>query len=187
MKVRIEPKENAVEDVRVRKAKESMDIVGDYDLLVSDVIAAFGRYFKYHVNSKSPSPPPQAANAFEIMMAAQRMLDASANQVRRPPAVIVRNKHDQLFNDVLSAIESKDLQWKPDEVRCGSATKTIQALRDTLWYIDGSHGTLSERSCGVPEIFKQFTGYNKPEVSKHRKRAIGSLTRCTPISLSKPF
>ena len=109
MKVRIEPKEYAVKDVCVGKAKESMDIVGDYDLLVSDVTAALGCYYKYHVKGKSPSPPPQATNAFKIMMAAQRMLDVSTSQVRHPPAVIVQNKHEELFNDVLSAIESKGL------------------------------------------------------------------------------
>ena len=33
----------------------------------------------------------------------------------------------------------------------------------TLWYIDGMHDTLNERSCNIPTVFNQFSGYNKPE------------------------
>lgn len=162
-----------------------MDMIGDISLLVADVTAAFGRYLRYHVKVQATATPSQAPNAFEIMMAAQRTLSASASQVRHPPLMVVKNKRDQLFNDLLSTIQSRDLQWRPEEVHCGSATKTIQAIRDTLWYIDGSHVTLSERSCEVPEIFKKFNGYNKPELSKHRKRVINSMARDVLISYSQ--
>ena len=119
-------------------------------------------------------------------MAAQRILSVNARQVKHPPSMIVKNKRNQLFNDLLSTIQSRDLQWRPEEVHCGSATKAIiQAIRDTLWYIDGSHLTLSERSCGVPEIFKKFNGYNKAEVSKHRKRASSSMARDVLVSHSQ--
>ena len=47
-------------------------------------------------------------------------------------------------------------------------------VADVLWYIDGQHSKLSERSCEVPVIFSQFTGYKKPERSKHRKRVNSS-------------
>ena len=79
-------------------------------------------------------------------------------------------------NDVLSLIESIELQWKADEVHDGTVTKVIQALRDVLWYIDGSHATLAEQSCEVPELFQKFNGYNKPEIHKHRKRQVASLS-----------
>jgi len=41
-----------------------------------------------------------------------------------------------------------------------------------LWYIDGMHDTLNERSHKIPIIFSQFTGYKKPESHRHRKQAI---------------
>ena len=153
--------EYTLEDVRVGKAKDSLDVIGDFSILVADVTATFGRYLKYYVKSSEVVPALSAgSNAFEVMMRAQKTLTASSAQLRHPPKVPERNKRDQLFNDLISMVESKGLEWKSDEVYCGSATKAVQALRDTLWYIDGSHHTLAERSCAVPEIFQKFSGYN---------------------------
>ena len=120
-----------------------MDMIGDFNLLIADVSAAFGRYIKYHVRSETLStatqqPTPSPRNAFEVMMAAQGIMHATVRTTRHPPPVIVKNKRDQLFNDLLSTIESRGLQWRPEEVHCGAATRAIQAIRDTLWYIDGS-------------------------------------------------
>lgn len=178
--------EYTLEDVRVGKAKDSLDVIGDFSILVADVTATFGRYLKYYVKSSEVVPALSAgSNAFEVMMRAQKTLTASSAQLRHPPKVPERNKRDQLFNDLISMVESKGLEWKSDEVYCGSATKAVQALRDTLWYIDGSHHTLAERSCAVPEIFLKFSGYNRPEMSKHRKRAVDSLARDTLLSHSQ--
>ena len=52
----------------------------------------------------------------------------------------------------------------------------MKVLTDALWYIDGHDSKLSERSCEVPVIFKQFSGFNKPEMSKHKKRSVSSLS-----------
>ena len=103
------------------------------------------------------------------------MLSAQAamSSVQLPPPLTIRNKRDVLYNDVLSLIVSMELQWKADEVHSGTATRVIQAL----WYIDGSHATLAERSCEVPELFQKFNGYNKPEIHKHQKRQVASLLR----------
>jgi len=54
-------------------------------------------------------------------MAAQKRLDS----VHLPPLLIVRNKRDQLYNDILSTIESMNFQWQSNEVHGGTATKTI--------------------------------------------------------------
>ena len=150
-----------------------MDAVGDNNLLVSDVTAVFGRYIKYYVKCYSTPTVKPRVNAFEIMLSAQ----AAMSSVQLPPPLTIRNKRDALYNDLLSLIESMELQWKADEVHDGTATKVIQALRDVLWYIDGSHVTLAERSCEVPELFQKFDGYNKPEIHKHRKRQVASLSR----------
>ena len=157
------------------KSKECLDAVGDNSLLVSAVTAIFGYYIKYYVKCYSTQTvkPCARVNAFEIMLSAQ----ASLSSVQLPSPLTIRNKRDALYNDVLSLIESKELKWKADEVHGGTAARVIQALRDVLWYIDGSHATLAERSCEVPEIFRKFNGYNQPEIHKHRKRLVASLSR----------
>lgn len=96
--------------------------------------------------------------------------------------MIVKNKRDQLFNDLLTTIKSKGLRWRPEEVNCGAATRSVQAIRDTLWYIDATHTILTERSCGIPEIFKSFNGCSKPELLKHQKRAVNSLAKDVIVS-----
>ena len=53
----------------------------------------------------------------------------------------------------------------------------MSTLRDALWYIDGMHDTLNERSYKVPTVFSQFTGCNKPESCRHRKRTMPSMSR----------
>ena len=58
----------------------------------------------------------------------------------------------------------------------GVANNTVSVLRDVLWYIDGHHSKLAERSCGIPVVFKQFTSFNVPERSEHRKRTNTSLS-----------
>ena len=62
---------------------------------------------------------------------------------------------------------------------------SILSLRNALWYVDGSHSTLNERSCEVPDIFSQFSDYNIPEASQHRKRSPSSLSREDLLALSQ--
>ena len=52
----------------------------------------------------------------------------------------------------------------------------MSVLRDVPWYIGGHHSKLTEWSCGIPVVFKQFTSINVPERSKHRNRANTSLS-----------
>lgn len=59
-----------IEDVRVGNTKESMDMIGDFTLLIADVSVTFGRHIKYHVRSETSStatqtPTPGPRNAFE--------------------------------------------------------------------------------------------------------------------------
>ena len=52
-------KDYAIEDVRIGNTKESMDMIGDFNLLIADVSAAFGRHIKYHVRSETLSTATQ--------------------------------------------------------------------------------------------------------------------------------
>ena len=94
-----------------------------------------------------------------------------------PPTVTVCSERDKMYNDLLLFLETKELCWKSEEVQNGTATLALQTLRDALWYIDGMHETLNERSCMIPKCFEKFTGYNKPEQHKHKKRCLSSMSR----------
>jgi len=74
-------------------------------------------------------------NAFDIMMAAQR------ERMSRvlPDKIVVRNKKDQLFNDMLMMIDKNGLKWKPSEVDSGTASNAFSSLCDALWYVDEHH------------------------------------------------
>ena len=79
---------------------------------------------KYHVVSPGKLIPMEvyvsATNAFQVTMNVQRM-----NTVCSHP-VSVRNKHDQLYNDLLSFILSKNLKWKADEVHSGEVYRLLE-------------------------------------------------------------
>jgi len=90
-----------------------------------------------------------------------------------------------MYNDILSFIQKSSLKWHSSEVSNGTAARCLSSLRDALWYIDGMHNTLNERSCKVPTVFNQFTGYNKPENHRHRKRTCHSMSREELLSHSR--
>ena len=64
----------------------------------------------------------------------------------------VSNKKDELFNAILEWFIKDGLCWQPHEVENGTAKNTIRTLYEVLWYLDGHHATLAERSCHVPSI-----------------------------------
>lgn len=141
--------------------------------------AAFGNFLRFYVQ-QTRHEPPLRRNAFELMMCAQ----AERASVVLPQKVLVRNKKDELFNDILQLIEKEGLVWKASEVDNGTSSNAISTLRDALWYIDGHHQTLSDRSCQVPSVFAGFTQYN-PDRSKHKKRSTSSLCANTLKSHSQ--
>ena len=169
------------EEVWVGSTKETLDMVGDHGLSINDVTQSFGQFLKYYVSSIVCEDLPPARNAFQVMFAAQQRL----NSVKFPPIISVWNKRDELYNDLLSLLKSKDLHWESEEVQSETATRAIQTLRDALWYVDGSHLTHNERGCTIPALFGQFNGYNKLEKHKHRKQIPCSLSREVLLSHSQ--
>ena len=67
-----------------------------------------------------------------------------------------------MYNDIVSLIQTSSRKWQSSGISNGIAARCVSTLRDALWYIDGMHDTLNERSCKVPTVFSQFTGYNNP-------------------------
>ena len=86
-----------------------------------------------------------------------------------------RSKKFALKNDILRWLQSKQLGWSPD-IANSVGNQFVAALTDILWYIDGHVPTFSARACSIPEEFQQFSGYNEPTKSKHRKRDTDNLS-----------
>ncbi len=145
-----------------------------------------GKFIKYYVKAYECSNQVQqpqeteteTINAFEVMMSASAM-------PTHPPMTSARNSKDRLYNDILLYVQSRSLAWDCSEVRSGIAARCLTTLRDALWYIDGMHDTLNERSCNVPAVFDQFGGYNTPQQHKHRKRMCHSMSRDELLSISR--
>ena len=166
---------------KVGNDKENLDSVGDLNILLHDIVKCFGRFLKIYVEKDLQCTTPTVVNGLSVIMATQQQLFTA----HYPNELVVKNKHDQLFNDILTFLKSRKCEWMSDEVHSGIATNSILSLRNALWYVDGSHSTLNERSCEVPDIFSQFSGYNIPEASKHRKRSPSSLSREDLLALSQ--
>lgn len=83
-----------------------------------------------------------------------------------------KTKKQKLYNDIIQFLSGK---WRSDEVAT-VGTAFVRALVDTLWAIDGLHSVLASRNVMIPSIFHPFTGYNLPQMSKHRKRTIENLS-----------
>lgn len=101
--------------------KEKLDRV-DLELPVIAVVESFGRFLKYLVKEQqdkgeTSSNTASRPNAFEILMNSQRALQRSVMSRKLPEPVDERNKKDKLFNDLLTLMESKNLQLEYDEVQ----------------------------------------------------------------------
>ena len=135
-------------------------------LQISFLVASFGKYVNFNVRKGSTQQPLSLGqlNAFQAfkLMTSQAHL---GTQTFPPSVAHPRNKKDELYNNIICFFWTENLLWTPSEVDRGVAANAVKTLTDALWYIDGQHEKLSERNCGVPMTFSQFTDYNKPERS----------------------
>ena len=130
------------------------------------------------VKAASPPPPPKI-NAFQLLLYNQRQID----QQKLPSKLTVRTKKDQLFNYIIDMLQERGLQFSSGEVAF-TGQNLVKSLTDTLWYVDGHHESLKKQCCPIPEFFSRFTGYNTPELSKHRKRSVQNLSSSSLQAMS---
>ena len=116
-------------------------------------------------------------NAFDVLMRSQATL---SRRDKLPQKIDSRNKKGSLFNDLVDLFEEKGWTWVDGGNTLGKSF--LSKVRDVLWYIDGHHAAFANRSLPIPEIFKQFSGYNTPELSKHWKRKVGNMSYDVLIS-----
>lgn len=103
-------------------------------------------------------------------MASQRRLhlpDAPSD------AVLARSKKMAMKKDFIKWLERKKLGWSVDRIQLGAGF--VDTMADILWYLDGHHDTLQSRACPIPADLKEFQGYNKPELTKHRRRSAENM------------
>lgn len=127
--------------------------------------------FYVSLNQQAVEPIPALRNACDVLMSQARRDSANIRPNKIAP---VKNRKDSLYNAILDWAEEEGLAWKSGEV--GTAANAIHTLQDVLWFLDGHHETLAERCCHVPSVFSSFVGFNRPELSKHKKRSSSSLS-----------
>ena len=137
------------------------------------ILSTFGRFLRYFIRLETSEERPPSASAFDVMMSSQRRLAS-----QRYPDTIEnpRNRKDDLYNAIIEFCKQEQLCWTSSEVFNGVAANMVRILTDTLWFLDGHQATFRERSCDIPVVFNQFANFNRPELSKHRKRSSGNLS-----------
>ena len=169
---------SSLDKVYVHQTKDGLSAV-DEQLVIDDVCTVFGQHVKYIVtlsvreDAQSPCSSTTLQNAFIVLMGSQRAID----MVKLPPKIQEKNIKDKLFNDLVSFFESKRWKWSTGGQSHGQ--KFIAQFQECLWYIDGHHQTFADRCHPIPSLFEGFTGYNTPELSKHRKRSHTNLNADT--------
>ena len=88
------------------------------------------RFVKFVITTEAP-PQKEAVNAFSILMASQH---AKHLPSKHDP---VQNNIQLLFNDVQILLLESEVGFRADEVD-GIGLSFMNAVVDTLWYIDGS-------------------------------------------------
>ena len=85
----------------------------------------------------------------------------------------MKDGRDRMYNDLLGLMREMGVSWHAPTIY---GTLFLKKLCDCLWYVDGHHDTIPEKAPKIPELFACFTGYNRPESHKHRKRVRGNLS-----------
>ena len=166
-----------VEKVFIGKSKEILTNI-DPNIQLCDVLVSFGQFIRYNVVISVTTPVSVGVttlvqpNIFAYMMQNSARM-AAAERVPLPDLLPERNNKDKLFNAIIAFLEKNDFTWISKGNLHGAPF--VRALSSALWYIDGHHHTLKEAGCPVPEMFTGFSGFNRPEISKHRKRSVTNM------------
>ena len=155
--------------------KLSLDSV-DCSLSLVLVIKSFGRFLKFLVRSDGDNfcglrvPLANGSTSSEIP-SCEIQPTFSLQPVHQ------RNNKDKLFNDIVCFLKTQNIDILDSEV--SSAHKLVSLLRDVFWYLDGHHHVFKDRATDLPLVFKQFSSYNMPQLSKHRKRLTSNISANT--------
>ena len=120
--------------------------------------------------------PKMQVNAFTLLMNAQTQLSSLTNLpdlVSKP-----RNAKQRLRNDVIEFLRERKCKWTASDVPT-LGNSLMQAIVNALWTIDGHHEVFADQGFSLPSFAVQFVNYNRPELSKHRKRHLRICRRAS--------
>lgn len=166
-----------LESAFLGKSKESLDKI-ELSLSLDSAIHLFGPFLRYYTCDRPQQLPPMR-NAFTVLMSSQRQLSLPG----LPAPVTVRTIKDKLYNDCLELLKEENALFPGIEVN-SSGKNFVKTVVECLWYVDGHHEKLKKQSAPIPDYFTRFTGYNLPQLSKHRKRQSTNLSSSILKSLS---
>ena len=130
----------------------------DCEVILEDAIL-IGNYITFYVSTdleEKYTPNLQSKpNAFTILM-------------NKDKTSLPAREQNAMNNKNLDLIGSNQINFSSGE-------ELVAALTDTFWYVDDIHKTLNDRSHSVPDMFLQFSGYNKPEVHKHNRKTTENM------------
>lgn len=95
-----------------------------------------------------------------------------------------RTGKQRLSNSVITFLLERNCCWRGSDEVASQGQNFVGALTDALWNMDGHHHVFSNQSIAVPSIFLNFVGYNRSELSKHRKRTASNMSGSVLRSLS---
>ena len=90
-----------------------------------------------------------------------------------PALLKEKARKGRLHNEIVKFLAINNVGW--NDPKYGKSF--ISDLCNVLCYVDGHHEILASRSCQSPSLFKSFKGFNKPELSKHRKKSISNMSK----------
>ena len=158
-----------LQDAFLGRSKDNLDQI-DMGILLCLAVTSFGGYLRYVTSQRETPAEKSSMTAFEVMMASQRQLCLRKLPEKKKEC----NSKDRLYNLVVELLQEKDVAFSPTEVD-HLGVNLVKTLVECLWYIDGRHSNFERHSSPIPDVFSRFTGFNVPDKSKHRKRALGNM------------
>ncbi|CAG8845624.1 23778_t:CDS:2, partial [Gigaspora margarita] len=113
-------------------------------------------------NEQSMFITSQTSSASNIF---NEMMSAAAKKVLPNPK-LSSNRNDQLYNDFLELLHSKNLGWEYG-THNSVGISFINKLISLLYYLDDKHNTLKLRSLKIPSIFLQLPLYQQGSFYKN--------------------
>ena len=178
----VEPNSLSLEMAFVGRSKETLDST-DLDVNLGEAVHTFGSYLKYEVKPNTlhvhctTTATSSSVSAFAIMMAAQR--DACRPRLPDRLEKDKLTRKQELYNDVIGLLEKFHLSWKGNDAANSSGVRLVKVLVECFWYLDGRYHIFAKQGYSIPPVFSNFTGYNVPQASKHRKRVLDNMDAST--------
>ena len=154
-----ESRDSVLKWCQIGPSKDNLSVLNPTESLTG-ACSIFGSFVKFVVELQSTNLDTSriSTNVFSILMAAQRSLH-ELEKSGLPRTVTERTQKDRLYNNLIQFSKEQGLKWR-DPSSIGASF--LKKLMNILWYIDGHHDVIGERSSKIPDVFSQFNGYNCP-------------------------